>query len=137
MNQLFKAATKTIYQLSNGGAQREFKAFGDAALYNAVYQLIEYESELLAPGMVRFEVEDSDRMIFINQRAFDYISLPSHQLKRGWMEVHEEELDEYDSEDPEPVLIADNKNFVGSARKRTSKSSKLKLVPRQQKPDKD
>jgi hypothetical protein len=35
-------------------------------------------------------------MFFINRLAFDYISLPSHILKRSWLDAREEEIDSFD-----------------------------------------
>jgi transcriptional regulator with XRE-family HTH domain len=88
-DQLFEAATDVVYQLSNGGVRRKFKTYSgdDQELYNAVYQLIEYESgadDEIIPEMIRFAPEGGHRMIFVNRLAFDYMSLPTHHAQ-AWL----------------------------------------------------
>lgn len=98
---LFEAATKGIYQLSNGGVQRKWYCHDDGMdLYNSVWELIECEAygDEMLPEMIRFSPEGSHRMFFINRVGFDYISLPSHILKRSWLDAREEEIDSFDPE---------------------------------------
>jgi hypothetical protein len=121
--------------LSNCGVRRKFKAYSgdDQELYNAVYQLIEYESsddDEIMPEMIRFAPEGSHRMIFINRLAFDYVSLPTHQLKRGWVEAQEEMIDKLDPDGREvaELVVASDERLAGK-KTATKKSKKLKLVP--------
>jgi transcriptional regulator with XRE-family HTH domain len=138
-SQLFEAATDIVYQLSNGGVLRKFNAYSgdDEKLYNAVYQFIEYEfsDDEIMPEMIRFALEGSHRMIFINRLAFDYMSLPTHQLKRGWLEAQEEMIDSFDPDVQEAakLAVANDARPAGKKKPATKKSTKLKLVPRQPK----
>lgn len=130
--QLFEAATMAIYQLSDGGVRRKWYCHDDSMdFYNSVWELIEYEAygdDDMLPDMIRFAPEGGHRMFFINRLAFDYISLPSHILKRSWLDAREEEIDSLD-----PDLQAAAKRALSNdspARKpRRRKPRKPKLMP--------
>ena len=87
------------------------------------------------PAMMRFAPEGAHRMIFINRLAFDYMSLPTHQLKRGWLEAQEEMIDSLDPDVQEAakLVVANDDPPAGRKKSATKKSRKLKLVPRQPK----
>jgi hypothetical protein len=99
--------------------------------------LIEYESDddEIIPEMIRFAPEGSHRMIFINRLAFDYVSLPTHQLKRGWIEAEEEMIDSLDCDVQEVAkfVVANDEPPRQKEKIAIKKSKKLKLVPRQPK----
>lgn len=98
--QLFEAATRAVYQLSNGGIRRKWYCHDDSmGFYDSVWQFVEYEAygdDDMLPDMIRFAPEGGHRMFFINRLAFDYISLPSHILKRSWLDARENEIDSFD-----------------------------------------
>jgi transcriptional regulator with XRE-family HTH domain len=89
---IWDLALKTTYQLSDG-KRRKVYVDGPAELYDAVYELVEYEDSVSADGMIRLEAEGSHRIVFINKAALDFIAVPTHQFEEGRVERDAEALD--------------------------------------------
>lgn len=123
--QLYEAATKAVYQLSNGGIRRKWYCHDDSTgFYNSVWQFIEYEAygdDDMLPDMIRFAPEGGHRMFFINRLAFDYISLPSHILKRSWLAAREEEIDSFDPD----IKSAAKRSISRDATRKKSRRRKM------------
>jgi hypothetical protein len=91
-NRILDLALKTTYQLSDG-KRRSVYVDGPAELFDAVYELVEFEDSVSADDMIRLEAEGSHRIIFINKAALDYIAVPTHQFEEGRVERDAEALD--------------------------------------------
>jgi hypothetical protein len=128
---LFEAATQCVYQLSNCGVRRKFHCYDDTNLYNAVWNFVECDDgddDESLPDMIRFALEGSHRILFINRLGFDYISLPSRILKQAWLDAREKEIDSFDSELQAATKLVIS-NDPGGKKTRRRKTRKLKLVP--------
>jgi transcriptional regulator with XRE-family HTH domain len=85
-DQILNMARMTTYQLSTG--QRR-NAYVDSPenLYNAFYELTEFDGGISAGDMIRLEAEGRHRIVFINKSALDYVMIPTHQFKEGRVEA--------------------------------------------------
>ena len=89
---IFKLASKVTYQLSTG-QRRDVYVDGNEALYNAFYELIEFDGGDSSDGMILLSAEGSHRTIFINKCGLDYVSIPTHQYEAGTVEASSELLE--------------------------------------------
>jgi hypothetical protein len=85
-DRIFKLASTTTYQLSTG-QRRDVYVEDHEDLYNAFYELIEFDGGEPADGMILLEAEGRHRTIFINKSALDYISIPTHQYEAGGVDA--------------------------------------------------
>jgi transcriptional regulator with XRE-family HTH domain len=83
---IFKLASTTTYQLSTG-QRRDVYVDESEALYNAFYELIEFDEGDASDDMILLTAEGSHRTIFINKGALDYVSIPTHQYEAGSIEA--------------------------------------------------
>lgn len=79
---IFKLASRTTYQLSTG-QQRDVHVDDEEALYNAFYELIEFNGQDAEDDMILLRAEGRHRTIFINKAELDYVSLPTHKYEAG------------------------------------------------------
>lgn len=91
-DQIFKAATTTTYQLSTG-QKRSVIVDDREKLYDAFYDLVEFDGDVWAEQMIRVEAAGSDRIIFINRSALDYVIVPTHQFYTGRIDANDVALD--------------------------------------------
>jgi transcriptional regulator with XRE-family HTH domain len=89
---IFSTALKTTYQLSDGKL-RSVYFDRPVELYDAFYELVEYDGGGSADDMIRLEAEGSHRIIFINKAVLDYVAIPTHQFEEGRIERDAEALD--------------------------------------------
>jgi transcriptional regulator with XRE-family HTH domain len=85
-DRIFKLASITTYQLSTG-QQRDVYVDSDENLYNAFYQLVEFEEGEPADDMILLQAEGSHRIAFVNKGALDYVSIPTHKYEAGSIEA--------------------------------------------------
>ena len=62
-------------------------------LFNAFYELVDFDGGVAADDMLRLEAEGQHRVIFINKGALDYVAIPTHQFKEGRVEADALALD--------------------------------------------
>jgi hypothetical protein len=91
-DRIFEAAQYTVYQLSTGQRRRIYIDLSES-LFDAFYELIDYNESNSSEGMIRIEAEGAHRMIFINKHALDYVSIPTHRLNEGRTERDAEAID--------------------------------------------
>lgn len=91
-DRLFALATETVWQFSTGVQRREI-IFEEDALFNAFYPLVDFGDHHSEDEMLRVACEGSHRIIFINPRALDYVSIPTHSFEEGHSLVVADELD--------------------------------------------
>ncbi len=89
---IFNMALQTTYQLSTG-QHRSVYVDGPENLFDAFYELIDFDGGISADGMIRLEAEGSHRIIFINKSSLDYVAIPTHQLNEGRVERDAEALE--------------------------------------------
>jgi transcriptional regulator with XRE-family HTH domain len=89
---ILEMSYKTTYQLSTG--QRR-SVFVDNAenLFNAFYELTDFDGGEPADDMIRLEAEGRHRIIFINKSALDYVAIPTHHYNEGRIDVDAVDLD--------------------------------------------
>jgi len=85
-DRIFKLASTTTYQLSTG-KQRDVYVDDHEDLYNAFYELTEFDGGEPADDMILLPAEGSHRIAFINKGALDYVSIPTHQYEAGSIEA--------------------------------------------------
>lgn len=85
-DRIFKLASRTAYQLSTG-QRREVYADNEEDLYNAFYELTEFDGGEAAEGMILLPAEGRHRIVFINKAALDYVSIPTHKYEAGSVEA--------------------------------------------------
>lgn len=90
---ILETALKTIYQLSTG-QRRSVYVDDPENLFNAFYELTDFEGGDPADDMIRLEAEGRHRIIFINKNALDYVAIPTHQYNEGRTNADAAELDE-------------------------------------------
>jgi transcriptional regulator with XRE-family HTH domain len=90
---IMSAATKTTYQLSADGKKRSITTFDSKSLFDAFYELIDFDGGLSPDGMIRWAAEGYHRTIFINKQALDYIVIPTHKFEEGRVETTADELE--------------------------------------------
>jgi transcriptional regulator with XRE-family HTH domain len=91
-DRILKMAVKTTYQLSTG-QRRSVQVDSPENLFDAFYELIDFERGSWADDMIRLEAEGRHRIIFINKGALDYVAIPTHQFKEGSIERNAEDMD--------------------------------------------
>jgi transcriptional regulator with XRE-family HTH domain len=92
-DKIFKLASQTMYQLSTGLRRDVYVEFRKA-LYNAFYDLIEFNDDEPSHDMILLQAEGRHRTIFINRDALDYVSIPTHHYEAGSIEADAEMLEE-------------------------------------------
>jgi transcriptional regulator with XRE-family HTH domain len=85
-DRIFKLASATTYQVSSG-QRRDVYVDDDENLYNAFYELIEFEGGEPADDMILLAVEGRHRIAFVNKAALDYVSIPRHKYEAGSVEA--------------------------------------------------
>ncbi len=85
-DRIFKLASTTTYQLSTG-QRRDVYVDSHEDLYNAFYELIEFDGGAPADDMILLKAEGRHRTIFISKIALDYVSIPTHQYEAGSVEA--------------------------------------------------
>jgi hypothetical protein len=85
-DRIFKLASTTTYQLSSS-QRRDVDVDDDDDLYNAFYELIEFDGGEPADDMILLRAEGSHRIVFINKGALDYVSIPTHKYEAGSVEA--------------------------------------------------
>jgi transcriptional regulator with XRE-family HTH domain len=90
---IFKLASTTTYQLSTG-QRRDVYVDNDKDLYEAFYQLIEFEGGNPVDEMILLRAEGRHRVIFVNKGALDYVSIPTHKYEAGSVEASADYLED-------------------------------------------
>jgi transcriptional regulator with XRE-family HTH domain len=90
-DQIFRLATDVVYQLSNG-KMRNVWVDDERAIYNAFYDLTEFDGGSPADDMIRVAAEGGHRIVFINKGALDYVSIPTHRYEKGATDAAAEDL---------------------------------------------
>ena len=85
-DRIIRLATHIVYQLSNG-KKRCVWINDEYAIYNAFYDLTEFDGGDPADNMIRVAAEGGHRTIFINKSALDYVSIPTHRYEAGAAET--------------------------------------------------
>jgi len=85
-DRIFKLASTTTYQLSTG-QRRDVYVDNDEDLYNAFYELIEFDGGEPADDMILLPAEGRHRIVFVNKGALDYVSIPTHKYEAGSVEA--------------------------------------------------
>jgi transcriptional regulator with XRE-family HTH domain len=93
-DRIFDVATKVRYQFSTGGKQRSVVVYDSEDLFDAFFELIDFDGGISAEGVIRWEVEGRHRIIFINKEALDYVSIPTHKFEEGRVERTAEALED-------------------------------------------
>lgn len=62
-------------------------------LYNAFYDLIDFDDDISAEDMILLDTEGRHLVIFINKAGLDYVSIPKHQYNKGQMEAEALEIE--------------------------------------------
>jgi|SRR5262245_5500857 len=91
-DKIFKLASTTMYQLSTG-QRRDVYVDNDEDLYNAFYELIEFDGGEPADDMILLPAEGSHRIAFINKSALDYVSIPAHKYEAGSVDATASDLE--------------------------------------------
>jgi hypothetical protein len=89
---IFKLASTTTYQLSTG-QRRDVYVDNAEDLYNAFYELIEFEGGEPVDDMILVPAEGRHRIVFINKFALDYVSIPTHKYEAGRVESAAAEME--------------------------------------------
>jgi hypothetical protein len=66
----------------------------DKDLYEAFYQLIEFEGGNPVDEMILLRAEGRHRVIFVNKGALDYVSIPTHKYEAGSVEASADYLED-------------------------------------------
>jgi transcriptional regulator with XRE-family HTH domain len=85
-DRIFKLASLATYQLSTG-LRRDVHVDSDEDLYNAFYELTEFDGGEPPDGMILLQAEGSHRIVCINKGALDYVSIPTHKYEAGSIEA--------------------------------------------------
>jgi transcriptional regulator with XRE-family HTH domain len=91
-DRIFEAAQNTVYQLSTG-QRRTLYVDRPESLFDAFYELIDYNGSTSNEDMIRVEAVGRHRIVFINKHALDYVSIPTHRLNEGRIERDAEAID--------------------------------------------
>ena len=91
-DRIFEAAQHTVYQLSTG-QRRSMYVDRPESLFDAFYELIDFDGSTSSEDMIRVEAEGAHRIIFINKHGLDYVSIPTHRLNEGRTERDAEAID--------------------------------------------
>lgn len=90
-DKIFKLSSMMTYQLSTG-QRRDVYVDSDEDLYNAVYELTEFDGGEPA-DMILLQAEGRHRIVFINKNALDYVSIPTHKYEAGSVEAEATDLE--------------------------------------------
>jgi transcriptional regulator with XRE-family HTH domain len=93
-DRIFNVATKATYRFSAGGKQRSVVVYDSEDLFDAFFELVDFDGGISAEGMIRWEAEGRHRVIFINKEALDYVSIPTHKFEEGRVERTAEALED-------------------------------------------
>jgi transcriptional regulator with XRE-family HTH domain len=93
-DRIMNVATKATYQFSTGGKQRSVDVYRSEDLFDAFYELIDFNSDVSEEGMICWEAEGRHRIIFVNRGVLDYIAIPTHKFEEGRIERTAEALEE-------------------------------------------
>lgn len=91
-DRIFELASLTMYQLSTG-QRRGVYVDDHQDIYQAFYELVEFEGGKPADDLIRLQAEGGHRIIFINKSALDYVSIPTHQYEAGRVESESSALE--------------------------------------------
>jgi transcriptional regulator with XRE-family HTH domain len=91
-DRILNMAHMTAYQLSTG-QRRSVYVDDPENLFNAFYELIDFDERISADDMIRLKAEGRHRIIFINKSALDYVAIPTHRFKEGSVEADAAALD--------------------------------------------
>ena len=89
---ILSMAHMTTYQLSTG-QKRNVYIDSPENLYNAFYELTEFDGGISADDMIRLEAVGRHRIVFINKTALDYVMMPIHKFDQGRVEADAAALD--------------------------------------------
>ena len=90
---IFDMALKTTYQLSTG-QRRCVYVHEPKNLFNAFYELTDFNGGEPTDGMIRLEAAGRHRIIFINKSALAYVAIPTHRYNQGRVDASAAELDD-------------------------------------------
>jgi transcriptional regulator with XRE-family HTH domain len=93
-DRIMDAATKVTYQFSIDGKKRSVSVYNSEDLFDAFYELIDFDGGISPEGMIRWEAEGRHRIIFINKEALDYVAIPTHKFEEGRVERTAEALED-------------------------------------------
>lgn len=108
-DRIFKLATQTTYQLSSG-QRRSVYVDTPENLFNAFYELTDFDGGEPADDMILLVAEGRHRTIFINKSALDYVAIPTHQYAEGRTDADAEDLDALAHTEDDPVRKARRPN---------------------------
>jgi hypothetical protein len=87
-----REGSRATYQLSTG-QRRSVYVNEPENLFNAFYDLTDFDGGEPGDDMIRLEAVGWHRIIFINKSALDYVAIPTHLYKEGRDDVEAAELD--------------------------------------------
>jgi transcriptional regulator with XRE-family HTH domain len=93
-DRIMNVATKSTYQFSAGGKQRSVTVYSSEDLFDAFFELVDFDGSTSSEAMIRWETEGRHRIIFINKQALDYVSIPTHKFEEGRTERAAESLED-------------------------------------------
>jgi hypothetical protein len=93
-DRILNMATKATYQFSTEGKQRNVYVHTSEDLFDAFYELVDFNGGISSEGMIRWEAEGRHRIIFINKEALDYVAIPIHKFEEGRVERTAQELED-------------------------------------------
>lgn len=93
--QILRAAVYVTYQLSTG-FQRCVYVDSNEELFNAFYDLTDFDGGNPADDMIRLEAEGCHRIVFINKSALDFVIIPTHKYNDGRIESQAAELNDFE-----------------------------------------
>ena len=85
-------AHKTTYQLSSGQL-RSVYVDRSKNLFDALYDLTDYDGGEPADDLIRLEAEGWHRIVFIGKSALDYIIVPTHRYNDGKVDAEADDID--------------------------------------------
>ena len=91
-DKIFDLATKTTYQLASGQRRRVYVDTPET-LFDAFYELTDYDGGDPADDMILLPSEGWHRTVFINKDALDYVMIPTHQYIQGRTDADSRDLD--------------------------------------------
>lgn len=89
---IFNMALTITYQLSTG-QRRSVYVDCPKSLFNAFYELTDFNGGDPADDMIRLEAEGRHRIVFVNKSALDYVLIPTHKYNQGRVDADGEALD--------------------------------------------
>jgi transcriptional regulator with XRE-family HTH domain len=85
-------AHKTTYQLSSGQL-RSVYVDRSKNLFDALYDLTDFDGGEPADDLIRLEAEGWHRIVFIGKSALDYIIVPTHRYNDGKVDAEADDID--------------------------------------------